>query len=60
MKRKPIYYWDGKPGTAPGCAPDEYLVWDCDNNKSLPGWYVGGPSDPLGPFDTEMKARQVK
>ena len=55
-----IKYWDGRPGSLPGLEPDEYLVWDCDANMPLPGWYrLRGKSmiDPIGPFKTEQEAR---
>ena len=53
-----IIYWDGKPGSIPELAPNEYLVWDCDNNKPMPGWYIleSGLIDPIGPFLTWQQA----
>jgi hypothetical protein len=60
MAKRKIFYWDGKPGTAPGTAPDEYLVWDCDANAPMPGWYWGGPVDPHGPFATKQAAQANK
>ena len=54
-----IVYWDGKPGSIPGLQSDEYLVWDCDRQEPMPGWYrlETGLIDPIGPFDTEAEAR---
>lgn len=53
-----IFYWDGKPGSLATLAPDEYLVWDCDQNAPVPGWYwrTSPAGDPMGPFATEAEA----
>lgn len=58
-----VFHWDGEQGTAPTTEPDEYLVWDCDKNEPMPGWYWWPcfpgclpDSEPSGPFASYKEA----
>lgn len=54
-----VFHWDGKPGSLASLEPDEHLVWDCDKNEPMPGWYWWAcnpgclpDGEPSGPFST--------
>lgn len=60
-----VFYYDGKPGTAKGTEPDEYLTILCgeEGAEEQPGWYYWfcfpgclPDSEPCGPYDSEAEA----